>query len=317
MSNTEKKYIKQHIVPKVYLDRFASIVNGKRLIGTYIKDNKTLIIKSTSDVGFIKNYYDVEDKKDSKYWEHYLASIDSLYGGKLGNIICSITLSYGKKVLTDEDKKVLSKIIFSQIVRIPYSLNHVFSVYPSVSKQAKEKIKSILPKEIIDKSLKLIDDTELSEVELKENLFNNLFDSNNFTKYCEILESKIWIVYINPYQNFPFITSDNPVLVESAINGTVGLFENGLINPMTCIFFPITPKIAVACYSNNGPLGQLLIQFEDKIVELDDCKFIKNKNIKLIEQSNHHAFIPHSLYNFINNLFCASNDSQNSFEVFQ
>jgi hypothetical protein len=85
-----KQYVNQHIVPKRYLDRFASHVDGKSIIGTryYVKDKPKCFPASTSDVGYIKNFYDVTDKEDPKYWEHFFANeIDTLCGAEMENII--------------------------------------------------------------------------------------------------------------------------------------------------------------------------------------------------------------------------------------
>lgn len=78
-----KDYTDQHIVPKRYLDRFG-VSDGKRtMIGTRIvkKDEVKFFMDSTTNVGYIKNYYDVTDKDDPKYWEHFFArEIDALCG---------------------------------------------------------------------------------------------------------------------------------------------------------------------------------------------------------------------------------------------
>ena len=70
-----KQFVNQHIVPKRYLDRFASKVDGKYIIGTryYEKKQPKLFRASTADVGYIKNFYDVTDRDDPKYWEHFFA----------------------------------------------------------------------------------------------------------------------------------------------------------------------------------------------------------------------------------------------------
>lgn len=90
-----KDYTNQHIVPKRYLDRFG-MKDGKRtIIGTRIvnKGNVRFFTDSTVNVGYIKNYYDVTDKNNPKYWEHYFArEIDTLCGQDTENIIAKVTL---------------------------------------------------------------------------------------------------------------------------------------------------------------------------------------------------------------------------------
>ena len=68
-----------------------------------------------------------------------------------------------------------------------------------------------------------------------------------FTVDCDVLQAGVWVVYDNTlYNTTPFVTSDNPVLVEGVGKAATGLFSNGLANPTTCIFYPISPSIAVS-----------------------------------------------------------------------
>ena len=91
-----KDYTNQHIVPKRYLDRFGTKDGKRTIIGAQIVDkgNVRFFTDSTVNVGYIKNYYDVTDKNDPKYWEHYFArEIDTLCGQDIENIIAKVTLS--------------------------------------------------------------------------------------------------------------------------------------------------------------------------------------------------------------------------------
>ena len=70
-----KDFTNQHIVPKRYLDRFGIKDRKTTIIGTRIleKGEVKFFTTSTDNVGYIKNYYDVTDKDDPKYWEHFFA----------------------------------------------------------------------------------------------------------------------------------------------------------------------------------------------------------------------------------------------------
>ncbi|MFX3991675.1 DUF4238 domain-containing protein, partial [Streptococcus suis] len=49
---------------------------------------------AVKNVAFEKNYYDVTNKENTKYWEeHFATHIEPLYGNELKNIISSIMLS--------------------------------------------------------------------------------------------------------------------------------------------------------------------------------------------------------------------------------
>ena len=176
-----KDYTNQHIVPKRYLDRFGRKDGKRTIIGTRIvsKDNVRFFEDSTANVGYIKNYYDVTDKTDSKYWEHYFArEIDTLCGQAMENIIAQVTLSQkNTTVLSDQDKAVLSKVIVAQLMRVPESIDYVKNVlYPRVSVQVKEDLISALPPAFVEKHMEQIMSTEFSEQEQKELMFNHSFE---------------------------------------------------------------------------------------------------------------------------------------------
>ena len=195
-------------------------------------------------------YYDVTDKNDPKYWEHYFArEIDTLCGQDMENIIAKATLfQKNATILSDQDKQVLSKVIVAQLMRIPESIDYVKNVlYPRVSAQFKEDLISAFPPDFVEKHREQIMNTEFSEQGQKELMFNHTFEPANFDRYCDVLQAGVWVVYDNTlYNTTPFVTSDNPVLVEGVGKAATGLFSNGLANPTTCIFYPISPSIAVS-----------------------------------------------------------------------
>lgn len=151
-----KEYTDQHIVPKRYLDRFGTKDGKRTMIGTRFtaKGKPRFFIEATDNVGYIKNYYDVTDKDDPKYWEHFFAKeIDILCGRDMENIIAKATLSkINAPVLLAHDKEVLSKIIIAQLMRIPENIDYVTEqIYPKVSRQVKEDVAATLPQFLIEK----------------------------------------------------------------------------------------------------------------------------------------------------------------------
>src|SRR5699024_7279447 len=119
----------------------------------------------------------------------------------------------------------------------------------------------------------------------------------NFDRYCKILQDGIWVIYVNAiYDSIPFMTSDNPVLVEGIGKTETGLFANGLASPTTCIFYPLSPAIAVAIYSRDGILGIAADQYDGRKIALDDIKYIVAKNSQIVDQAYLHSFIPQPLY---------------------
>lgn len=305
----KKGYIKQHIVPKCYLDRFAELKNGKYIIGTrYIDDKGGVILfpESTSKVGYVKNFYDVTDKDDEKHWEHFLAKeIDNLFYKELGNIISAVVLSGDGFRLTDYEVSILSKIVISQSIRVPESLNYVLeNLYPKVAKEVKKEIIDKLPEGIRNREKKIIDSIEITKQNQKESYFNYFFNETNFSKLVNILEHRIWIVYINTInRTCPFITSDNPVLVENLEDQkSIGVFRNGIANSNTCFFFPLTPSIAVANYPTNSRIKFPIDELNKRVFRLDDENYIITRNRRIMAQAYKHSFIPQPFFSYLLNV---------------
>ena len=299
-----KRFKKQHIVPKRYLDRFATEIDGKPIIGTrFIEKNKPLLFKKpTADVGYVKNFYDVSDKEDEKYWEHFFAhKFDSLYGTAMENIISAITLSRNNAiVLSDKDKETLAELMVAQMFREPDSVEHAKQICARILAQAKNELSLVLPGSLQQQPMKQIDNMGKNPKWAKEQFFNHLFKPENFAIYCALLKNGIWVVYVNSCRaELPFVTSDNPVLVEGIGKAEKGLFYNGLANPSTCFFYPLSPTIAVANYQRTGIVGFIADKLDGRKIILDDKKYIMNKNIKIMEQAYHHSFIPQPLYDKI------------------
>lgn len=300
-----KDYTKQHIIPKRYLDRFGTKEGKRTIIGIRIvsKGNVSFFTDSTENVGYIKNYYDVTDKDDPKYWEHYFArEIDILCGQDMENIISKAILSRNNAVvLSAYDKAVLSKLIIAQLMRIPQSIDYVRTIlYPRVSARVKENMISTFPPAFVEKYRKQIMNTELSAQNQKELVLNYSFDPVTFERYCKVLQDGVWVVYINKHKDtMPFLTSDNPVLVEGLGSETIGMFHNGLANPATCIFYPLNPGVAVAIYSRQGFMRMVADKYDGSKILLDELKYVMDKNVKIMAQMHHHTFVPQPLYDMV------------------
>jgi len=300
-----ENYTNQHIVPKRYLNRFGTKSGDRTIIGTRIfsKGKVRFFIDATDNVGYLKNFYDVTDKNDPKYWEHFFArEIDSLCGQDMENIIAKSMLSQKNTiVLSERDKKTLAKVIIAQMTRVPNSFEYATGqLYPKVSKQVKEDVAAFLPQFMLEKYGARLKKIEFPKQSQKELLLNHAFAPENFERYCGALQDGIWVLYVNAHRDTtPFLTSDNPVLVEGVGNKETGLFRNGLSNPATCIFYPLNPEIAVSIYSRQGFLGMAADEYDGRKILLDDMKYIVSKNAKIIAQAYRHSFIPQPLYDMI------------------
>jgi len=301
-----KEYVKQHIVPKCYLDRFAEQKQGRFVIGTRIitKNGKArLFEQATTEVGYIKNYYDVTDKDDPKYWEHFLANkVDYLCDKKLSQIISSVTLAGEGFSLSDDDKSVLSTIIVAQMLRVPESIDYYMKeMIPKVTDEVKKEFYSSFPPSITKEYKAKVDEFQLPKQNQKEYYLNYIFDSDNFSRFVEILKHRTWVIYFNSVsKSLPFITSDNPVLVENISDqNRFGIFKNGVANPGTCIYFPLSPSIAIANYSERGIFAPAISKLNGKIFPINETKYIVNKNLLMIQHAHVHAFIPKPFFEYI------------------
>ena len=246
-----KDFVKQHIVPKRYLDRFATpCKKGKKCIGVRINDGKEIkFFKTTTDrIGYVKNVYDVTDKEDQKHWEHYLANkFDYLYGNELSCILAKIALSNKcENVLDEIDKDTLSKIITSQILRHPKSIEYAFKKAMSIKEKTKEQFLPLIPEEHKESVIKAIDNFCSNKEEANSIFLNSVFNESRFNLYSGILKQKTWIIYQNAIPDIvPFTTSDNPVLVIDKASEKLGAFNVGLNSVDTLVFFPLSPTAAV------------------------------------------------------------------------
>lgn len=293
--------VKQHIVPQRYLYRFAEKNNQKYIIETRLinknkatnKNSERFFSTSTDNVGYVKRIYDVTDKDNVKYWEDYFGNyIDSLYGDRLDNIIAGITLSNnGKRVLTTEDKADLSKMIVAQIMRSPEIIYHIQDIYKRFPSVMRRNISSGLPPEHIMKYRYKNKYIGADWQQLK-NLYFDYCYSGAFDNNCGILQEYVWTVYYNTLgKECPFITSDNPVLVENTNGTKIGLFKNGFESSDTCIFYPLSPTIAVALYSREGLRKTISDKIDCQKIEIDELNFILKKNLLIIAQAHRHSFV--------------------------
>ena len=294
-----KQYEKQHIVPKRYLDRFTFNKNGVPVIGVrIIKDGKAkFFTRPTKDVGYQENFYDVEDKEDPKYWEHFLnREFDVLCGKPLENIICKIMLSpTGSKIISEEEKDVLGKIITAQLVRVPENINYFIKKQPEYEKAIKEDIIQSFPKAEQGKLKNRIKNITLDGDIIKQLYLNKCFDDSFFKTMLDFIKDRPWVVYINTLKNkIPFITSDNPVVVYDPCSKALGLINNGLAGQTITINFAITPSIAIQILSNIDPLT--IGSIDGKKFDINDANFIYNMNCKVMEQAYAQTFLPETYF---------------------
>lgn len=305
----KESFVKQHIVPQAYLNRFAFEDENKRekVIGVRLSSQNNSKVKiftnSVKSVGYINNYYDTLQKEDKKHWEHYFdENFDTLCGKPLDNIISTITLSNPNiQVINTEAKSILSRIILSQSVRVPAYLDDQMEKSLALVDYYKTKFieqNSSLP---IDMK-QLIKQITFDDDMRKDIIFDSVFNKEHFCKYCDILEKKTWIAYFNDIRyKLPFITSDNPVLFCNHKGIATKIDKIGLISDELVIFYPLTPSILIGIYSPDAYLG-LLKHHDGRCFNINEIKFIININLKIMSQSYKHSFLPKPLFQMVKNI---------------
>lgn len=299
-----KAFVKQHIVPKRYLDRFATPTKkGKNLIGVRLDDGgKIKLFESTTDkVGFINNYYDVKEGEELKYWEHFFANrFDGLYGDELNKIISKVVLSQNSaNILDDYDKEVLSKIIVSQLLRHPKNIGHIYKNFPDLKRRSKKILLNKIPKQLKPNVSHIIDNIEFTKKQSNDIYLNGVFDEIRFKVFCDVIKNKTWLIYQNSIPSrMPFTTSDNPVLVIEKGSDKLGVFNVGINNKDCIIFFPLSPTVAVQIMNPNDVLIQGLDNCK-YYLNLKDIEFLTNMNTLSMTQAMYQSYLPLQLFKSI------------------
>ncbi|MGX7073241.1 DUF4238 domain-containing protein [Falseniella ignava] len=287
--------MKQHVAPKSYLKRFGkkNLNNkGYNIAVKQLKSNK-IFIDSVDNVAFRKNFYDVSDKKDSKYWEKFFSSeIEPLYGPEMTNIIASLTLSRKKNdVLTVSQIHSLSKMISFQILRVPGFLKRRFKhgeiMFDETINETSQRfelhpgtIKTILS-DFVNNKKDFIRDMTIPLIA----------ERGRLDKLSEVLADKIWLVYFNN-SSVPFITSDSPVVMYNFISNSVSYADNGVGRDDTFIYYPLSSKILIKIVPRNF-LGVKVESLNNTLAVLSnhDTPFINSVNNLQVRHSERQIFV--------------------------
>ena len=297
-----KSNIKQHVVPKSYLKRFSkkNLNNkGYNIAVKQLKSNK-IFIDSVDNVAFRKNFYDVSDKFDPKYWENYFSrEIEPLYGPEMANIIASLTLSQNKDdVLTVSQIHSLSKMITFQVLRVPGFLERRFEngkiMFDETIKETSEQFE--LHPEIIKG---ILEDFNNKDDFIRNMLISLIAEVDRLEKLSKVLADKIWLVYFNN-SSVPFITSDSPVVMYNFIRKSVSYADNGVGRDDTFIYYPLSSKILIKIVPRNF-LGVKVESLNNTLAVLSnhDTPFINSVNNLQVRHSERQIFVHSDFMDFL------------------
>lgn len=252
----------QHVVPQIYLNNFGTpnakgqyqiIVLGKR---KSIK-NRIDIVKN---VGYIKNFYDV-DREDATVWETFYAkNIEPLYCNGVNNLIARTILSVKDEVLDDNTKLILSKIIIAQWLRVPsFMQKHINKTERQLYRFKRKLTQDFLGINAYTSANKMWD-WQPNKMMSKDLVLSIINDEERLEYFASILASRAWSIYYNcAHKILPFITCDDPIISYNMNRKTYDRNINGIGRPDSTFVFPLSPQVAVQIfYKIHDPYFSLI-----------------------------------------------------------
>lgn len=296
---------KQHIAPVVYLKRFATNEQiGVRLKQDSRNGNKPkLFFTNVNNVGFISRFYDIPTGADPKFWEKYYADkVDPLYGAPLNRIVSRIQLCPIETYrLEEEEKRLLARIICTQMLRVPKFINNRLENAPAIWDKLKQDIleatKGIWPSD----KRQIIQDYQFSSDELKDMVLASINSESQILMLEEYLLSRFWMIYYND-TNCLFMTSDSPAVMYNLESKSTSSTDTGLAHLDTAVLFPLTPKILIQLIPVPSPFDSALSEhFDGKIhpIYQRDLDFVLQANLLQLDNCYQHAFMSIDAYNIL------------------
>lgn len=291
-----KEYSKQHIVPQFYLNNFAT--NDRRhkiAVRRVSHTNKVdFQIQSTREVGFIKNYYSVESEEDYAFYEKLISkSIEYPMNKLIKEILTnSVMLQEGENVLNERIIWELAKYISFQSLRVPAFYGEQLKKSSSIIKKTKQQmLKSLYyyPDDI----KRVVELINFNKDDYKRILLDTITNDEVLSYLADYLvKSHEWFAYINKRAMvFPFVTSDNPVVISNFVSGKVGI-ENGIARSDTSILFPVSQKVMIqalpkAFFVHKGKDNKNTI-----VLGEEETKFIVRANLLQERQRYKETYYP-------------------------
>ncbi|MGP4069747.1 DUF4238 domain-containing protein [Halobacillus sp. B29] len=284
--------VKQHIVPQTHLKQFSS---GSEKIWLYQKDNKHFREQSIKKVPIVKDFYTVTDEeKDEKLYdlEKFLANqIEPLYPPYIEQL-------QKREVLNNLMKKQFAYFVSSQKLRTVGMKEKIINEIETAFRKGeagewfdKTSIEQftrnfyIGEEEITYEEFLERADGKLEEVtlDISEDCFVQ-FIPEKITEFAGKLAEMNWSYLIAPKHRY-FITSDNPVILESEIADSNFSIEGGV--------FPLTPHLALNIGSSEERFKKIgakdVRKINEQIVKHSD-RFIFSHNERFLK-SNIQKFI--------------------------
>lgn len=243
---------RNHIIPRVYYKSFTCDGNQK-LTNQYLINNNTIKEQISIKDIVVEKYYFLYKNHDGSYnteIEDQLAKYESTEINSIIKRILSKTclLALSNCVAFDNiDKSNIINMIISFQTRTrvfrEYSIKATDTLFPEFLNELVQSDKSGKIQKEIDVQIMTNKERFLDEC-IKRTV---LIEKHNSLQQF-LLSSRYCLFYRN-YTSLPFITSDEPVIYVNAFNNQCGMIRTALKDPLTIIYFPISPHIMIGLYS--------------------------------------------------------------------
>lgn len=249
---------RHHYIPKFYLKKFKHRVSPNRkrfFVHCYEKnsDAKIVMSKEVSTICWEEGFYTTNPEDPEAFEQIYLNKVDNFFASLLRKVVKSENIYY----LTQRERLILCEFIFFTRWRSKAQKKEFEKVGKGIFKNLTE-----LELKGVHKRL-LLTDNFLTEKERKS--IRPLWKTLGIqTAYDCVLDDRVQLI-VNKTE-FPFITSDNPLVIRGIKYVNREWF-----------YFPLSPKILIIFYP---------IMLKDSISTLATSEFVHEVNKKILNLSD-------------------------------
>jgi hypothetical protein len=251
-----QKTKRQHYVPQSYLRRFSEDDNS---VFVFDKANNSVFESSTRNIAQERFFFELPKEtignEDPQVLEHIFSEMEAEYASLLDVILSSLAR---KRRFNPKRKTMMALFVAIQFLRTKeYRQDHA---------QQREAGLKVINQELAKEGLRL----KYGYKDEAANHFIQVFDPELLNVITRALLSHIWIVWNNKTKH-PFYTSDNPVVVASAIQEPAGFASPGVE-----VVLPITSKLLLSICDQRYFSG----------LSKSDCKSVSLYDVARVEHYN-------------------------------
>ena len=285
MNNIPRRH---HIVPQCYLKYF---VNDSGKIKVFDKLRIYEYYASPKDLAVRRDFYRDYLRSNELIWEEfYSMNVENRLPETFEKIINKSTkLKSTEKILVDEVKNKMSKIIITQLFRTEKWRRHSYNSFspkiPLILKNTKEKL---------DLLKERTGETYISKTGLEA------FAKNQYLKLanheitlnisCQILIDRNWILIRSKLNDKKIFTSDNPVVLYNEKLKSYKIEDNYITDSNNFIFFPISTQLFLMILPSNNTKLVDFGEYVDCIID-GTKEIIDFQNFGQMIQASRQVFI--------------------------